>query len=91
MQVTFEEVSRLCFVVFSPAVSVCVAVFLFPSISTKQRWKTFISFILCIFEYILKWDLLSEEFGTEAGGGFLSVLPHSWEREEESLTCFSSS
>lgn len=27
MQVTFEEVSQLCFVVFSPAVSVCGCLF----------------------------------------------------------------
>lgn len=76
MQVTFEEVSRFCFVVFSPAISVCVAVSLFSSVSTRQRWKPFIYFILCLFEHFLKWVFLSGVFRTEGGGGggFLSLL-----------------
>lgn len=53
--------------------------------------KDITSFILCILEYILKWEFLSGEFRTEAGGVFLWDLPHSWGGEEESLTSFSGS
>lgn len=80
MQVTLEEASRLCFVVFSPAVSVCSCLFVF-----FRFYKCI--FILRIFEYILKCVPLR----TEAGGVFLWVLPHSWGGKEENLTSFSSS
>lgn len=89
MQVTFEEVSRLCFVVFSAAVIVCVAVSLFSSISTMQRWKTvlllYVIWIYCEMRVPLRriqnWSWRGFPLGSS------SLL----RRGEQSLTSFSSS